>query len=72
MTTSGVEKFYSNGMDIEHAAWTRGYVRGSLYALWKRLLVYSRPTVALINGHAFAGGLMTAMMHDVSLIFPSP
>lgn len=24
-------------------------------------------TVALINGHAFAGGFMVAMMHDVSL-----
>lgn len=69
VTTSGVGKFYSNGMDIEHARWTGGYLKGKLYALWKRILVFSRPTVALINGHAFAGGFMTAMMHDVSLCY---
>ena len=28
------------------------------------------PTIALINGHAFAGGLMTAMMHDYRLMNP--
>lgn len=28
------------------------------------------PTVALLNGHAFAGGLMTAMMHDYRLMNP--
>lgn len=28
------------------------------------------PLVALINGHAFAGGLMTAMMHDYRLMNP--
>ena len=28
------------------------------------------PTLALINGHAFAAGLMTAMMHDYRLMNP--
>jgi Delta3-Delta2-enoyl-CoA isomerase len=28
------------------------------------------PTVALINGHAFAGGLMTAMMQDYRIMNP--
>lgn len=28
------------------------------------------PTIALINGHAFAGGLMTAMMHDYHIMNP--
>lgn len=28
------------------------------------------PTVALMNGHAFAGGLMTAMMHDYRIMNP--
>lgn len=67
VTTSGIEKFYSNGMDIDHSRWTGGYMKGSLYALWRRILVCAWPTVALINGHAFAGGFMTAMMHDVSI-----
>ena len=31
---------------------------------------YPMPTIALINGHAFAGGLMTAMMHDYRLMNP--
>ena len=28
------------------------------------------PTVALINGHCFAGGLITAMMHDYRIMNP--
>jgi enoyl-CoA hydratase/carnithine racemase len=28
------------------------------------------PTVALINGHCFAGGLLTAMMHDYRIMNP--
>ena len=28
------------------------------------------PTIALINGHAFAAGLMTAMMHDYRIMNP--
>ena len=31
---------------------------------------YPMPLVALINGHAFAGGLMTAMMHDYRIMNP--
>src|SRR5213082_3290865 len=29
------------------------------------------PTIALINGHAFAGGLMLAMHHDYRIFNPS-
>ena len=28
------------------------------------------PTIALVNGHAFAGGFMTAMMHDYRFMNP--
>lgn len=28
------------------------------------------PTIALINGHAFAGGLMLVMMHDYRMMNP--
>ena len=31
---------------------------------------YPMPTVALINGHAFAAGFMTAMMHDYRIMNP--
>ncbi|KAL8849178.1 MAG: hypothetical protein Q9198_011154, partial [Flavoplaca austrocitrina] len=31
---------------------------------------YPMPTIALINGHAFAAGIMTAMMHDYRFMNP--
>lgn len=43
ITTSGITKFYSNGLDLEHASWTPGFFTDSLYALWRRLLVYVHP-----------------------------
>ncbi|KAJ9631059.1 hypothetical protein H2203_001588 [Taxawa tesnikishii (nom. ined.)] len=70
ITTSGIPKFYSNGLDLEHANWTPGFFGDSLYALWRRLLTYPMPTIALMNGHAFAGALMTAMMHDYRIMNP--
>ncbi|KAI9652133.1 MAG: hypothetical protein M1829_001838 [Trizodia sp. TS-e1964] len=38
--------------------------------MWRRFLTYPMPTIALINGHAFAGGLMTAMFHDYRVFNP--
>ncbi|CAF9904801.1 MAG: hypothetical protein GOMPHAMPRED_002952 [Gomphillus americanus] len=70
VTTSGIPKFYSNGLDLESAINTPGFWKDSLYTLWRRLLTYPMPLVALINGHAFAGGLMTAMMHDYRIMNP--
>ncbi|EMC98065.1 hypothetical protein BAUCODRAFT_412048 [Baudoinia panamericana UAMH 10762] len=64
ITTSGIEKFYSNGLDLEHASFTPGFFPDNLYALWRRILTYPMPTIALLPGHAFAGALMLAMMHD--------
>ncbi|KAI1190318.1 enoyl-CoA hydratase/isomerase [Nemania serpens] len=64
VTTSGIRKFYSNGLDLELAMTLPGFWENSLYPLYKRFLTYPMPTVALINGHAFAGGLILAMHHD--------
>ncbi|KAG5302093.1 enoyl-CoA hydratase/isomerase [Histoplasma ohiense] len=64
ITTSAIPKFYSNGLDLQKAVTTKGFFENNLFALFKRLLTYPLPTVALINGHAFAGGFMTAMYHD--------
>lgn len=70
ITTSGIDKFYSNGLDLEHASFTPHFFPDKLYALWRRILTYPMPTVSLINGHAFAGALMLAMMHDYRIMNP--
>ncbi|KAK0704759.1 ClpP/crotonase-like domain-containing protein [Lasiosphaeris hirsuta] len=64
VTTSGTPKFYSNGLDLEHALSIETFLPRVLYKLFNRFLTYPMPTVALLNGHAFAGGLMLAMHHD--------
>ncbi|KAH0386445.1 putative carnitinyl-CoA dehydratase, partial [Aureobasidium melanogenum] len=70
ITTSGISKFYSNGLDLEHYNANPAFAKDSLFALWKRLLTYPMPTIALVNGHCFAGGLMVAMMHDYRIMNP--
>ena len=70
ITTSAIPNFYSNGLDLEHAIATDGFW-ALLYEVWYRFLTYPMPTLSLINGHAFAGGLMLATAHDYRLA-PSP
>ncbi|POR32486.1 Enoyl-CoA hydratase/carnithine racemase [Tolypocladium paradoxum] len=70
VTTSAIPKFYSNGLDLEHAVATEGF--WPLYFdVWRRFLTFPMPTLALLNGHTYAGGLMLAMAHDYRLA-PSP
>lgn len=38
VTTSGIMKFYSNGLDYESAVKTKGFFADILYPLWRRLL----------------------------------
>jgi hypothetical protein len=38
-TTSGIQKFYSNGLDLEHAVATEGFWP-LLYDVWNRFLTY--------------------------------
>ncbi|CAG8819109.1 22866_t:CDS:2, partial [Cetraspora pellucida] len=63
LITIGEGKFYSNGLDLEHALSTPGFFEYYL-TLLVRVLTFRIPTVAAINGHAFAGGFMFAMAHD--------
>jgi enoyl-CoA hydratase/carnithine racemase len=68
VTTGGEEKFYSNGLDL---TWLAGdgekerpqFVK-SLLKFLGRLMAFPVPTVAAINGHAFAAGAMLALAHD--------
>jgi Delta3-Delta2-enoyl-CoA isomerase len=60
-------KFFSNGLDLEwlsqHGPELPGYV-ASVEHLLARLLSLPVPTVAAVQGHAFAGGGMLALAHD--------
>jgi len=72
VTTGGDEKFYSNGLDL---AWLAGdgekerpqFVK-SVLKLLGRLMAFPVPTVAAINGHAFAAGAMLALAHDFRMM----
>lgn len=68
VTTGGEEKFFSNGLDL-------GWLMGEGKNEWKafipevlkflgRLMAFPVPTVAAMNGHAFAAGAMMALAHD--------
>jgi enoyl-CoA hydratase len=68
---TGIGKRFSAGLDLgEHfplfacdpsavASWFRDYRATNI-----RLFTYPRPTIAAVNGHAFAGGLITAAVCD--------
>jgi enoyl-CoA hydratase/carnithine racemase len=68
VTTGGDPKFYSNGLDL---AWLAGdgaseggaFISAVLRFLG-RFMAFPLPTVAAINGHAFAAGGMLALAHD--------
>jgi enoyl-CoA hydratase/carnithine racemase len=68
VTVGGEEKFYSNGLDL---AWLAGdgskerpQFIDSVLKFLGRLLGFPVPTVAAVNGHAFAAGAMLALAHD--------
>ncbi|KAK9236397.1 ClpP/crotonase-like domain-containing protein [Lipomyces kononenkoae] len=71
VTTSSIQKFYSNGLDLERATSTPGFWDTALYPLFKRFLEYPTPCIAMVNGHAFAGGFMLSMCHDYRIMNPS-
>ncbi|KAI9323612.1 ClpP/crotonase-like domain-containing protein [Dichotomocladium elegans] len=63
LITVGNDKIYSNGLDLMHAVSYTPFMNHYL-GLLKRMLTFPIPTVAAINGHAFAGGCMLALSHD--------
>lgn len=38
VTTSNIAKFYSNGLDLEHAMGTEGFFANIYWPFWKKLL----------------------------------
>jgi enoyl-CoA hydratase/carnithine racemase len=67
LVTVGTGKFYSNGLDLDWLGANQDrfeeYLR-RVHRLFARLLELPMPTVAALNGHAFAGGGMLALCHD--------
>lgn len=65
---TGEGKFFSNGLDLEWLAAAeagdRNRTLARVYELFARLLEFPTPTVAAVNGHAFAGGGMLALCCD--------
>jgi len=73
LVTTGVDKFYSNGLDFDPIM-----ARGGRKALDEVVAVTTRfcqrlatapyPTVAAINGHAYAAGAVVALAHDYRIM----
>ncbi|MFA1548036.1 enoyl-CoA hydratase/isomerase family protein [Actinomadura chokoriensis] len=71
LVTVGTGKFYSNGLDLEWLGANQDkfeeYLR-RVHGLFARVLELAMPTVAAVNGHAFAGGGMLALCHDAAVM----
>ncbi|KAI9189826.1 hypothetical protein H9P43_001259 [Blastocladiella emersonii ATCC 22665] len=66
ITASASAKFYSNGLDVLYLfeSGDTWFISDRYLALLKRMLLFPVITVAAINGHCFAGGLLFALCHD--------
>ncbi len=71
LVTTGAEKFYSNGLDLD---WLLGEgasdttFLSDVERLLNRILDFPAVTVAAVNGHAFAAGAMLATAHDIVIM----
>lgn len=70
VTTSTTPKFYSNGLDFERAISTPGFFDWGYYAVMRAMLEFPWPTIALVNGHAFAAGFTFSLCHDIRVMNP--
>jgi enoyl-CoA hydratase/carnithine racemase len=71
LVTVGLGKFFSNGLDLAwlgaNADRSDEFLRAAQEVL-ARLLESSVPSVAAVQGHAYAAGLMLALCHDLRLM----
>ncbi|HEX8051360.1 MAG TPA: enoyl-CoA hydratase/isomerase family protein [Thermoleophilaceae bacterium] len=71
LVVTGSGKFFSNGLDLEYMSSHPDEVDEVLarvHALFGRVLGLEVPTVAAINGHAFAAGAMLALAFDQAVM----
>ncbi|GAA4808317.1 MULTISPECIES: enoyl-CoA hydratase-related protein [Tomitella] len=67
LVTANTGKYYSNGLDLEYILPQMDRLDAYLdevHALYHRLVAFSTPTVAAVQGHAFGAGAMLATAHD--------
>lgn len=68
LVTVGADKFYSNGLDIAYVGSAPNELPAyidRIHAVYSRILRLPMATVAAVGGHAFGGGAMLALAHDV-------
>jgi len=71
LVLTGTGKFFSNGLDLDHMSGNPSEAEPTLarvHALFGRVLGLEVPTVAAINGHAFAAGAMLALCFDQAVM----
>jgi enoyl-CoA hydratase/carnithine racemase len=72
VTTSAHDKICSNGIDLDwllpalqkEGEGLMDRFRIAMFTLFRRVLTFPMPTVAAMNGHAFAGGAFLTFAHD--------
>jgi enoyl-CoA hydratase/carnithine racemase len=71
LVLTGAGKFFSNGLDLEYMGANpseAGPTLARVHALLGAVLALDAPTVAAINGHAFAAGAMLALSFDLAVM----
>jgi Delta3-Delta2-enoyl-CoA isomerase len=71
LVLTGSGKFFSNGLDLEYMAANPQEAEATLarvHALFGRVLALDVPTVAAVNGHAFAAGAMLTLACDLAVM----
>jgi enoyl-CoA hydratase/carnithine racemase len=72
VVTAAQEKYFSNGIDIEWVAQsgpeTMKVFFPNFLRMLARFLMFEKPMVAALNGHAFAGGFFFAMTADYRIM----
>ena len=68
---TGAGRFFSGGLDLRAAGFAEEFRSGRLLSLYRdshlKLLSFPKPTVAMVNGHAIAGGVILLLACDLRL-----